>query len=194
VDAGTFDRAFRINVRSAFLLVGAAAPVMAKRGSGRIINISSVSGQRGSARAAHASVGRGVRSPRRRGQLRGTWARVDALLREESRPLRPRNPCAGGSCHPRRTSCRDQGRRRRGAVSGERRGRLRARSRLERGLRARYLPREVVDARRTRPQRVNRGSRNREGLEYHVRAFFLPLFTELPRGLASQKHRRLYRV
>jgi NAD(P)-dependent dehydrogenase (short-subunit alcohol dehydrogenase family) len=49
VDAGTFDRAFRLNVRSAFLLVGAAAPLMAKRGWGRIISISSVSGQRGSA-------------------------------------------------------------------------------------------------------------------------------------------------
>jgi NAD(P)-dependent dehydrogenase (short-subunit alcohol dehydrogenase family) len=49
VDAGTFDRAFRLNVRSAFLLVGAAAPLMAKEGWGRIISISSVSGQRGSA-------------------------------------------------------------------------------------------------------------------------------------------------
>jgi NAD(P)-dependent dehydrogenase (short-subunit alcohol dehydrogenase family) len=49
VDAGTFDRAFRLNVRSAFLLVGAAAPLMAERGWGRIISISSVSGQRGSA-------------------------------------------------------------------------------------------------------------------------------------------------
>ena len=49
VDAETVDRAFRLNVRSAFLLVGAAAPLMAKRGWGRIISISSVSGQRGSA-------------------------------------------------------------------------------------------------------------------------------------------------
>lgn len=49
VDAGTFDRAFQLNVRSAFLLVGAAAPLMAERGWGRIISISSVSGQRGSA-------------------------------------------------------------------------------------------------------------------------------------------------
>jgi NAD(P)-dependent dehydrogenase (short-subunit alcohol dehydrogenase family) len=48
VDAGTFDRAFRLNVRSAFSLVG-AAPLKAKRGWGRIISISSVSGQRGSA-------------------------------------------------------------------------------------------------------------------------------------------------
>jgi NAD(P)-dependent dehydrogenase (short-subunit alcohol dehydrogenase family) len=42
VDAGTFDRAFRLNVRSALLLVG-AAPLMAKRGWGRIISIASVS-------------------------------------------------------------------------------------------------------------------------------------------------------
>jgi NAD(P)-dependent dehydrogenase (short-subunit alcohol dehydrogenase family) len=48
VDAGTFDRAFRLNVRSAFSLVGAAS-LKAKRGLGRIISISSVSGQRGSA-------------------------------------------------------------------------------------------------------------------------------------------------
>ncbi len=49
VDAETFDQAFRLNVRSAFLLVGAAAPLMAKRGWGRIISISRVSGQRSSA-------------------------------------------------------------------------------------------------------------------------------------------------
>jgi NAD(P)-dependent dehydrogenase (short-subunit alcohol dehydrogenase family) len=48
VDARTFDRAFRLNVRSAFSLVG-AAPLKTKRGWGRIISISSVSGQRGSA-------------------------------------------------------------------------------------------------------------------------------------------------
>ncbi len=42
-------------------------------------------GDEANARAAHASMGRGVRSPRRRGQLRGTWARIDALLREENR-------------------------------------------------------------------------------------------------------------
>jgi len=47
VDAETFDRAFRLNVRSAFLLTGALAPGMAERGWGRIINVSSVSGQRG---------------------------------------------------------------------------------------------------------------------------------------------------
>ena len=47
VDAETFDWAFRLNVRSAFLLTGALAPGMAERGWGRIINVSSVSGQRG---------------------------------------------------------------------------------------------------------------------------------------------------
>ncbi len=47
VDAETFDWAFRLNVRSAFLLTGALAPRMAERGWGRIINVSSVSGQRG---------------------------------------------------------------------------------------------------------------------------------------------------
>jgi NAD(P)-dependent dehydrogenase (short-subunit alcohol dehydrogenase family) len=47
VDAEIFDWAFRLNVRSAFLLTGALAPGMAERGWGRIINVSSVSGQRG---------------------------------------------------------------------------------------------------------------------------------------------------
>jgi NAD(P)-dependent dehydrogenase (short-subunit alcohol dehydrogenase family) len=49
VDAETIDWAFGLNVRSAFLLTGALAPVMAERGWGRITNVSSVSGQRGSA-------------------------------------------------------------------------------------------------------------------------------------------------
>lgn len=47
VNAEIFDWAFQLNVRSAFLLTGALAPVMAERGWGRIINVSSVSGQRG---------------------------------------------------------------------------------------------------------------------------------------------------
>jgi NAD(P)-dependent dehydrogenase (short-subunit alcohol dehydrogenase family) len=47
VDAETIDWAFRLNVRSAFLLTGALAPGMAERGWGRVINVSSVSGQRG---------------------------------------------------------------------------------------------------------------------------------------------------
>jgi NAD(P)-dependent dehydrogenase (short-subunit alcohol dehydrogenase family) len=47
VDAGTIDRMFRVNVRSAFLLTGALAPKMAERGWGRVISVSSVAGQRG---------------------------------------------------------------------------------------------------------------------------------------------------
>ena len=47
VDADTFDWAFRLNVRSAFLLTGAVAPRMVGQRWGRIINMSSVSGQRG---------------------------------------------------------------------------------------------------------------------------------------------------
>lgn len=47
VDADTIDWAFRLNVRSAFLLTGALTPGMAERGWGRVINVSSVSGQRG---------------------------------------------------------------------------------------------------------------------------------------------------
>ena len=47
VKAETLDWAFRLNVRSAFLLTGALAPRMAERGWGCVINVSSVSGQRG---------------------------------------------------------------------------------------------------------------------------------------------------
>lgn len=47
VDAETFDWAFRLNVRSAFLLTRAVTPWMVSQGWGRIINMSSVSGQRG---------------------------------------------------------------------------------------------------------------------------------------------------
>ena len=47
VDAETIDWAFRLNVRSAFLLTGALAPQMAEGGWGRVISVSSVSGQRG---------------------------------------------------------------------------------------------------------------------------------------------------
>lgn len=47
VDAGTFDWAFRLNVRSAFFLTGMAAPRMVEQGWGRVINMSSISGQRG---------------------------------------------------------------------------------------------------------------------------------------------------
>jgi len=47
VSAETIDWAFRLNVRSAFLLTGALAPKMAERGWGRVISVSSVSGQRG---------------------------------------------------------------------------------------------------------------------------------------------------
>lgn len=46
-DAATFDWAFRLNVRSAFLLVGAVAPGMAERGWGRIVSVSSFVGQLG---------------------------------------------------------------------------------------------------------------------------------------------------
>ncbi|WP_018500942.1 SDR family NAD(P)-dependent oxidoreductase [Parafrankia discariae] len=40
-DAASFDRHFAINTRAPFLLVAAIAPMMAERGSGTIINISS---------------------------------------------------------------------------------------------------------------------------------------------------------
>ena len=52
LDPATFNRMFAANVRSAYFLVAAIAPVMAKRGSGAIISVSSMAGQIGLAGAA----------------------------------------------------------------------------------------------------------------------------------------------
>ena len=48
----TFDAMFAANVRSAYFLVAAIAPLMAKRGSGSIINLGSMAGQVGLAGGA----------------------------------------------------------------------------------------------------------------------------------------------
>ena len=48
----TFDAMFAANVRSAYFLVAAIAPVMAKRGAGAIINLGSMAGQIGLAGGA----------------------------------------------------------------------------------------------------------------------------------------------
>src|SRR5919106_2102575 len=47
LDAETFDAMFASNVRSAYLLVAALAPKMAARGSGSIVNLSSMAAQVG---------------------------------------------------------------------------------------------------------------------------------------------------
>jgi NAD(P)-dependent dehydrogenase (short-subunit alcohol dehydrogenase family) len=47
LDVMTFDRLFAANVRAAYFLVAALAPKMAARGSGSIINMSSMAGQIG---------------------------------------------------------------------------------------------------------------------------------------------------
>ena len=52
LDVATFDRLFAANVRSAYFLVAALAPKMADRGSGNIINLSSMAGQIGLAGSA----------------------------------------------------------------------------------------------------------------------------------------------
>src|SRR5258708_2841338 len=46
VDEGQFDKMIEINLKSAFRLIKLIAPGMCERGSGSIINISSISGQR----------------------------------------------------------------------------------------------------------------------------------------------------
>jgi NAD(P)-dependent dehydrogenase (short-subunit alcohol dehydrogenase family) len=52
LDPATFDEMFAANVRSAYYLVAAIAPGMAKRGSGSIINLGSMAGQIGLAGGA----------------------------------------------------------------------------------------------------------------------------------------------
>jgi NAD(P)-dependent dehydrogenase (short-subunit alcohol dehydrogenase family) len=52
LDPQTFDKLFAANVRSAYYLVAAIAPRMAKRGSGSIINLGSMAGQIGLAGGA----------------------------------------------------------------------------------------------------------------------------------------------
>jgi NAD(P)-dependent dehydrogenase (short-subunit alcohol dehydrogenase family) len=52
LDPATFDRMFAANVRSAYYLVAAIAPSMAKRGAGSIINLGSMAGQVGLAGGA----------------------------------------------------------------------------------------------------------------------------------------------
>jgi NAD(P)-dependent dehydrogenase (short-subunit alcohol dehydrogenase family) len=47
LDPATFDSMFAANVRSAYFLVAAIAPLMVKRGSGSIINLGSMAGQIG---------------------------------------------------------------------------------------------------------------------------------------------------
>ncbi|HEX3842279.1 MAG TPA: SDR family oxidoreductase [Acidimicrobiales bacterium] len=47
LDVATFDRLFAANVRAPYFLVAALAPKMASRGSGSIINMSSMAGQIG---------------------------------------------------------------------------------------------------------------------------------------------------
>lgn len=52
LDPATFDQMFAANVRSAYYLVAAIAPGMAKRGSGSIISLGSMAGQIGLAGGA----------------------------------------------------------------------------------------------------------------------------------------------
>jgi NAD(P)-dependent dehydrogenase (short-subunit alcohol dehydrogenase family) len=52
MDVADFDSMFSSNVRAPFLLVGAFAPAMARRGAGSIINISSMAGRIGLPSAA----------------------------------------------------------------------------------------------------------------------------------------------
>jgi NAD(P)-dependent dehydrogenase (short-subunit alcohol dehydrogenase family) len=56
-----WDRTFDINLRTVFLASKYAVPVMAAQGSGSVINLSSISAQRGGRTIAHAHGRQGVR-------------------------------------------------------------------------------------------------------------------------------------
>ncbi len=60
LDVATFDRLFAANIRAAYFLVAALAPKMAARGSGSIINLSSMAGQIGLAGSAAYSATKGA--------------------------------------------------------------------------------------------------------------------------------------
>jgi NAD(P)-dependent dehydrogenase (short-subunit alcohol dehydrogenase family) len=60
LDADVFDKMFAANVRSAYYLVAALAPAMAKRGTGSIINLGSMAGQIGLAGGAAYSATKGA--------------------------------------------------------------------------------------------------------------------------------------
>ena len=69
LDAETFDALFAVNVRAPYLLVAAAGPAMAARGSGSIINIGSRAGRIGrSGGAAYSATKAALAS------LTRTWA------------------------------------------------------------------------------------------------------------------------
>jgi NAD(P)-dependent dehydrogenase (short-subunit alcohol dehydrogenase family) len=60
LDPATFDEMFAANVRSAYYLVTAIAPAMARRGTGSIINVGSMAGQIGLAGIAAYSATKGA--------------------------------------------------------------------------------------------------------------------------------------
>jgi NAD(P)-dependent dehydrogenase (short-subunit alcohol dehydrogenase family) len=147
VDATTVDWAFRLNVRSAFLLTGALAPRMAERGWGHVINVSSVSGQHGQFRRPGLALYGATKAALE--QLTRAWAAeygdgqlcragADALAVHGQEP-RPRRHGYAGTCglnYPRWACGRARGRRGGGAVLSERGGPLRPGRRAQRGRRA----------------------------------------------------------
>jgi NAD(P)-dependent dehydrogenase (short-subunit alcohol dehydrogenase family) len=80
LDVDTFDALFATNVRAPFFLVAACAPRMAARGSGAIVNVSSMTrtdrargccglwGDQGQPLVVDARLGRGVQPQRRAGE------------------------------------------------------------------------------------------------------------------------------
>jgi NAD(P)-dependent dehydrogenase (short-subunit alcohol dehydrogenase family) len=150
MDAESIDWAFRLNVRSAILLTGAFAPGMAERGWGRIVNVSSVSGQRGQFRRPGLALYGATKAAVE--QLTRAWAAeygpdgvaVNCVAPgptlpvhgQESRSRRRGHSGAKGVYHPRRAGGSPRRRRGGGAVFGGRGDRLRSGGRPQRGRRA----------------------------------------------------------
>jgi short-subunit dehydrogenase len=100
LDLDTYDRLWDGNVRSAYLLVAALAPGMARRGRGSIISVDSMAGHvglvggaaygasKGCAHCAVAVVGRGVRPVGRAGEHRCSWADLQVRRQRADRGTR----------------------------------------------------------------------------------------------------------
>jgi NAD(P)-dependent dehydrogenase (short-subunit alcohol dehydrogenase family) len=86
LDVATFDALFASNVRAAFFLVAAFAPGMAARGTGSIINVSSMAGPIGLAGGAAYGATKAALSSLTRAWARGIQPQRCARERHRPRP------------------------------------------------------------------------------------------------------------
>jgi NAD(P)-dependent dehydrogenase (short-subunit alcohol dehydrogenase family) len=98
LEPATFDRLFAANVRSAYFLVAAIAPRMAKRGSGSIVNLGSMVGQIGLAGGAAYSATKAALA-----SLTRSWAAEFSPLGVRVNTVAP-GPAYTGGAVPERTA------------------------------------------------------------------------------------------